>query len=770
TTVLSTNLLNELDRIRPSFILVLDDYHRIQETAVHNLIAAILKYPPPALHLVIVGRRDPFLPISSLRAQRLMTEIRTQDLRFTAAETETFINKLLGIQIDPSTALALEQKTEGWVTGIHLATLSMRHRGDIDTVLLEPHVDAQYVMEYLFNEVLSHQPPEIRQYLLGSAILDRFCGPLCEAASVPGVEPHTCKIDGWAFIAWLKKENLFLIPLDAEKRWFRYHHQFQKLLQNQLNRRWTCEEIATLHSRASAWFEAQGLVDEAIHHALASGNAVGAAEIVERHRLAMMDQEKWYVLQAWLKMLPAEIMQQRPKLVMVQLFILVEQFRLPEMPALIKRVASLLADETADEGLLGELDFHRGLLLIFLQGDSAGARKRLEKARKQIPQKRGLLASRTELYLALARHMIGEGRLAIESIEEQIHTTGSGEVVYLSRLFAAQIYICMLSGELAAAVRATHRLRRVAVKGDLAYAEAWSHYLEANAALRADDLDKALPGFIFAAEKRNILNRRAAVDALAGLVLVYQALQLTDDAADALEQLRAFVQQTDDPQYLAVAKSCRARHSLLQGDLKPAMDWARSYQGVSHAPGMLFWLEIPAMTQARVQVAAGTDEDLGKALESLGALRQQVEALHFTCHTIEILVLQALTLEKLGRDDEALSVLEEVVALAGPRGWVRPFVESGRPMADLLKRLSKQNVAVDQIEKILAAFKDDAQVLAPEAARDASPPPLVEPLTHRELDVLELLARRLQNKEIAAKLFISVETVKKPLSNIYPKL
>ncbi|CAB1061578.1 Transcriptional activator of maltose regulon, MalT [Olavius sp. associated proteobacterium Delta 1] len=206
-SLLAGSFLNELELIAQPFILVLDDYHHIQDESVHDLLNQLLHHPPPSMHLVLIGRRDAPLPISTLRAQGRLTEIRTQDLRFSQAETMSFLNQLLGNPIDSSTAFALEEKTEGRVTGLRLAALSMRHRGDIEPRLLAPQVDAQYVMEYLFNEVFAHQPPEVSQYLLGTAILDHFCGPLCQAVCVPGVDPFTCDIGGWDFIAWLKREN-----------------------------------------------------------------------------------------------------------------------------------------------------------------------------------------------------------------------------------------------------------------------------------------------------------------------------------------------------------------------------------------------------------------------------------------------------------------------------------------------------------------------------------------------------------------------------------
>ncbi len=303
---LGTSLLNELDRIKQPYILVLDDYYLVKDIAVHNLIAQILKHPPQFIHLVIVGRIDPPLPISSLRAQSQLTEIRAEDLCFSVAETERLLKQLLGIRIDKSTVVALVKKTEGWVTGLRLAALSMRQQPVIDPELLEPHVDAQYVMDYLFTEVFSQQPPDISRYLLGTAVLDRFCGPLCEAVCAPGAEPYTCEIGGWEFIEWLKKENIFVIPLDPEKRWVRYHHLFRKLLFNQLKRRYNAEDICTLHSQASAWFADNGLIEDALRHALAAGDIPAAIKLVSQNGYQLMNDQQWQRLERFLHMLPRE--------------------------------------------------------------------------------------------------------------------------------------------------------------------------------------------------------------------------------------------------------------------------------------------------------------------------------------------------------------------------------------------------------------------------------------------------------------------------------
>jgi LuxR family maltose regulon positive regulatory protein len=345
-----------------------------------------------------------------------------------------------------------------------------------------------------------------------------------------------------------------------------------------------------------------------------------------------------------------------------------------------------------------------------------------------------------------------------------------------------------MSGDLPRAARAAQQMRSKAEENRNIDVMAWGDYLQALASLQSFRLENALQGFLLVAERRSIVHRKAAVDALAGLVLTYQAMGRTKDSEDAVKQLLEFVQEKGGmPQFFDVAQSCRARLGLLLGDMESATRWAQSFDAEPQAIGAFFWLEDPLITQTRVQIAVGTRESLEKALGSLESLRRQGTSLHLTCLTIEVSVLQSMALDRQGRANEARKALEEAVVLAQPGGWIRPFVEAGPPMADLLRNLIKKNVAVQYIEKILAAFQDDVKDVSRDetdrADVSAAPPPsrlavspsqlpqpLVEPLTNRELDVLELIEQRLQNKEIADKLFISPETVKGHLRNIYQKI
>ncbi len=276
-TVLSHSLINELDQIEKEFILVLDDYHFIREKAVHELIAKLLKHPPAPMHLVLVTRRDPALPLTSLRSQGQMTEIRTQDLRFSLKDSRAFLEKIMGISLDKATVAVLEKKTEGWVTGLRLAALTLRNQSDADRILKNLPEDSRYVVDYILSEVLSQQSPAMQEYLLETAILNRFCAPLCDAVHKPVEPSDTCDQSGKEFIEELVQTNLFVIPLDAQHHWFRYHQMFQRFLLHLMQRRYRPDDISALHKKAGAWFEENVLIEEALEHSLKSGDIESAA-------------------------------------------------------------------------------------------------------------------------------------------------------------------------------------------------------------------------------------------------------------------------------------------------------------------------------------------------------------------------------------------------------------------------------------------------------------------------------------------------------------
>jgi len=785
-SVLAPTLVNDLETIDEDFILCLDDYHRIHETTIHDLMAALLQHPPRAMHFVLIARRDPPLPLITLRARRQINEITMEQLRFTREETAAFLEKALELPIDDSTAAVLEEKVEGWVTGLRLAALSVRGGKDLGRLLSGAQKGFHYVTDYLVSEVISRQPPAMARCMIYTAVLDRFCPALCEAIHVSKGEPGEDEISGQAFIEWLEKCHLFVVPLDEQHRWFRYHHLFQQLLQDQLKRQRSPEEIAALHSRASEWFESEGLMIESIKHALVAGDAARAAEIIERYRNNEFTADRWYNVSKWLSMLPEKIKRERPKLLMTEAWIRYLQHLLARIPMLLDRAESLLRSQTAKPVALAEIAFFRGFIAYF-EGEAEQSLKYLENAVSTLAGTKAPILGDTELLLGLARCMNGNKDLAVQALESRLGEIDSSEPYLLCRLIASLAYIHMLSGDLYQLQKEGQRLLDVSKKHNMSLAEAWGYYFLAFGYLHAGKLEAALSHFVQVDELRYVMEPRAAIDALAGLALTQQFLQREVEAEKSIQRLQEFARELNERSHFSLAQTCQARLSLLQGDVTTAVEKSR-LADESLVPAELFsWFEAPAITQARALIAEGSEESVLKASKLLQSIRDVCETCRFTCQVIEVAVLQSRVLARQGHTEKALAELDEVVALAGPRGWIRPFLEAGKPMADLLKRLHKHNPDLKDIERILDAFENiekstvPAEVLS-KAPRDhplntehpatwsPRPQPLVEPLTNRELEILELLVKRLQNKEIADQLFISAQTVKTHLANIYGKL
>jgi LuxR family maltose regulon positive regulatory protein len=767
--VVASTLIDELDEMDVPFVMVLDDIHRIDARPVLDLLAAIVEYPPVTLHLVLIGRRDPFLPIAKLRARGQLNEVRAEDLRFSTDETAAFLRNVFGDEGDAASVAALTDETEGWVTGLRLAAIARQRLQARDVHASRARVGRQHMLEYLLQEVLENEPPPSKAALLSSAVVDRFCASLCDALQESGDVTGSSRMNGEAFVAWLEQARLFLIPLDEERRWYRFHHLFQELLLAEAKRRLGPEAVAGLHTRASAWFESEHLVDEALKHALAAGNVERAASIVERNLKPAMNADQWYSVERWLDLLPEAAAETRPELLLARVWRLYYRFEIADIPPLVDRIDALLSGDPAPHHLTGDVEYFRGLSL-FLGGDGVGALKHFEYALDQISMNDCALRGETEMVFGLAAQMSGETERGYRALREWLGDRPAPHPMRRTRLRLALVFMPIIAGDLAMAEQRIPQVREAATASGSANAHAWCDHLQGLIHLLRNEMDSAIEHFREAVDRRYVHHGRAAIDAMAGLILANQATGQQQAVSTTLQILREFVGSLGQPVSLLLAGSFEARFSILQGRPEAAVRWLETSTPPVE-PTLLWWLAIPCLTGCRTLLAEGSAASLREAQERLRAYEKFNEGCRNTLQLITIRALQAIACEKQGNAEAAHDAIERALTLARPGKIIYPFLELSAPMASLLRRhLAAKTDNVEFIRQILAAFDGHAAHARAAGASGTRDQPEVDFLTAREIEVLVLLAQNLYQKEIAAKLSVSAETVKTHVKHIYQKL
>jgi LuxR family maltose regulon positive regulatory protein len=642
-------------------------------------------------------------------------------------------------------------------------------------------------MEYLFTEVLSKQPPQMIQYLLATAILDRFCGPLCEAMCLPGADPDpsTYRINGWDFIAWLKKKNLFLIPLDPQNRWFRYHHLFQRLLYNQLIRHRRAGEIKSLHTRASAWYFENDLIEEGLQHALAAGDAKTASSVVTRLGPQLMDEQSWQRLERWLRLLRRDQVEQDPELLLLETWLYHTRHDYSNQMACHKMIEALAASTAPNtlfsaKRIQGQLDALRGIK-HYIAGDGQSALTHLQRACENVPNNLTKVRNIVHIYLLGAYQMVGDFAGGLSDYKKTVRRLTSRDrtyhSAYLTSLCAAywidaNLYAMRQTAEIALIADKHHHLPDTLPY--VLYYQGIFHY-------QRNELKKAEEKLTEVVESYDVKSPMNYSHSAFALALCYLAQGKHAQARKISKAIIAYTVKSNNADILQIAKAFEAELALRQGSIAKASRLARSLDTLKLQPIHKFYF--PQLTLIKILLAEGTMDSSRQAAELLDQSLNFMRSIHNRRFQIDLLALQSLLFDSQRNEPEALKALTESLTIAQPAGFIRPFVDLGPLVADLLKRLRKQKIAVNYIEKLLAAFRREGEqtvvletldqpTTPPHERRHPSPlsQPLAEPLTNRELDVLVLLAQRLSNKEIAGNLFISTRTVKAHLQNIYGKL
>ena len=778
-SILSNVLINELDQIEQPFILCLDDYHVIQNGAIHDLLDEILKHPPKAMHLILATRMDPPLPLASLRGRGKMTEIRVQDLRFSFEETAEFLQNMMGRKLEDGIVALMGKKTEGWVTGLRLAALSLRHRDDLNRALKDLPNDHRYVFDYMAAEVLSQQEPAIQECLLKTSILNRISAPLCRTVCAVSTVSGADEVAGNRFLDWLIQANLFLIPLDDERRWFRYHHLFQELLTRYLKRRFSPDEIDTLHREAGRWFAERGLIEEALHHFLAGGDTQAAVLLIARHRYDLMNQEQWPRLERWLGMIAVDRLEKYPELLMTKAWICEIKVRLSEMEALINRAEVLIADRPPKplaeyDALTAEFRVIKSFIL-YLQSDGPGTVAITKLAMEKIDPQALSVQGICQVMMAAGYQMSGRLKKAYETVQNALKKDVPHGTAYHSWLFSGLCFLHWMAADLTGVQHGVHQLLKLGQKTGLPRSIAFGHYFSGILHYLRNELADAETQLGLAVQdiyKADTVNYSHSTFALA---LCLQAQFRQKEAFEIVERLIGHALESHNSELLTISQAFQAELTLRQGNIPKARQWARNCDPHPFHPGYRFYL--PPLTLAKVHLAVNTKKSLQQARDLLLQLHEYYSDIHNVRHVIDILALLALAHDARSEEAEAFEKLTEALRLAEPDQIMRPFLDLGSRMADLLSRLAEQDVSLKYIGTLLKAFRNEITIAA--QSNSGMPAPALgafhiggqlDSLSKREFEVMSLLAKRLSNKEIADILFVSLDAVKKHLYNIYQKL
>lgn len=762
-----TAVLNEIAAAPRPFVLVLDDYHLIASPAIDSALAFLIEHLPPQMHLVLATREDPQLPLARLRASGQLTELRAGDLCFTQDEAAGFLNQAMALGLSAEDVAALERRTEGWIAGLQLAALSMRGRDDASRFVQTFAGDNRYIVDYLVEEVLRRQPETVRSFLLQTSILGRLSGPLCDAVTGRG--------DGVAVLEALERGNLFVVPLDDTRHWFRYHHLFADVLAAHMLHQQPALAPA-LHQRASAWYAENGLPAEAIGHALAANDFARAAGLLELAWPAMDGRFQAAAWLAWARALPEDLLGDRPVLGVAYAWALLnggeleaaearlrEAERWLDAPAAGPAGQPLIADQAQFRTLPASIATARAYLSQ-ARGDIPGSVVYGRRALELLPEDDHLRRGPAAALLGLAQWARGDLEAAHRAIAEAManfRRVGNLHFAISGTLGMADIRA--VQGRLGDAIGAYMQALQLALgQGEPLRGTADLYLGLSELYHERGQLDAASQHLLRSLE----LGEQAALPDWQYRLCRAQSRfkQAEGDLAGALELLGAaerHYRRTPLPDVRPLA-AARARVWLAQGRLREATRWAHE-QGLS-ADGELSYLrEFEYITLARLLIAEGGRATYA-AVRLLDRLQQAAEAGARMGSAIEIGVLQALAHQSQGDSAAALGALVRALGLAEPEGYVRVFASEGPPLARLLSAAAAQGMAPGYIAKLLATFQGAAPAHAPAASQ------LAEPLSAREQEILQLIANGLSNGEISARLFLALSTVKGHNRNIFDKL
>lgn len=768
-------IINELAGLSTSFVLVLDDFHAIHAQPVLDMVSYLLQHVPPQMHLALLTRTDPPFPLTYLRARNQLVDIRADHLRFTQDEISHFLNVVIGLDLSAEEISAIEARTEGWIASLQLAAITMQGIDDTHRFVTAFTGSHYYIMDYLTEEVLKRQPERVQLFLLQSSILGRMCGPLCEAVVDPGAFEQT---GGQAILEDLERMNLFLIPLDNERRWYRYHHLFSEVLNRRLEHL-DPDMPAELNWRASQWYERSNLIPEAIQHSLAAGNRDHATALIEQNGVLLLIRGEVTTLLKWIEAVEPYA-RARPWIYIFKAWAYALTGNLDQVDGMLNTAEELIStldptDEVSTmKGTIAAARAHQANI----QGKALLAANFARQALEYLPDvdlvSRSLRTVATSL-LGDATSMSGDLEVARQDYLESARISQTAGDIHLTIVINSNLANIMVEqGSLRQAAEIYSETLRLATQTDgqqaiiagRVYVELCQVYFEWNRLKEASQ---------FVQQSLSLCKRWGNLDLLAVGYVMLARLELVRRYSEKVQEAMLAAEHIANnydlaPRYGKWVKSNLARWWITEGNFERALDFAQQCgvnSSIALSPQILSEVEITYPQEPgyiiflRLLVAQG---EYDRALALSQRLFGVAEPARRIGRMIEVLALQALAFQ--GKKDMARAVeaLEKAFALAQPEGFVRVFLDEGEPMAKLLFLAKSRRKGQGYASRLLYELGEVSK-------REPAPAQLlVKPLTSREIELLKLIEAGYTNQEIADTLVISMPTVKRHISNIYTKL
>lgn len=755
-------LLNDLATAPSPLILVLDDYHVIETPAIHQALTFLLEQLPPQLHLVMTSRVNPPLPLARLRARGLLNELRATDLRFTIEESRTFFQNFAHLALTQPDLARLNERTEGWVVGLQLAALSLAQRADGANFVQNFSGSNRFILDYLIEEVLAQHPPAIQTFLRDTAILERMCGPLCDAL-VGDLLGQPAR----ALLQELEAANLFIIPLDDERYWYRYHHLFAEMLRQQL-RQHAPDQIAELHQRASRWFEAQGLLDEAVEHARQAGDLDRVTQLVEQEIRTLIGRGFFDTAIRWLAHLPAALIRARPRLAIAQGWLRLLEIPIGNVAAAVQQAEDALAQSAeaqtaANAPLFAEIVALRAIEAVI--NDKPTAHRLIEEALRLAGPDNLFIQSTISYVLASFGGADGDWATAQRTFQRAIAAAEASDNIVIAA--GARYNFAMLQveqGDLASAAALLTQAERFAQSRPNRWP--WPIVDSARVGMgrlcyEGNELEQAQrllqEGLDLAQRQRNLY---VLIDGYLALAWVQQAQGDNAAAQAAFDQAVALAPKSTRADTQPRLAANQAQLWLRQGEGQRAWAWVLA-QTIPPASEPLDGYPFHYLTLAQLYLAQGPAyaQLVLTLLDRLATTAQE-----WAGRRLQIEALRALALNQMGRPDDARQALQQAAAIGAAAGYVRRLVDQGPALVPLLAQLPPTPYR----DKVLAALVEVDPV--PPSNHSAANQALVEPLSEREIEVLRLVVAGASNQAIADQLVITVGTVKNHMSNILGKL